>query len=127
VLRAQDKYLKKVTLLKPWRVAERASVDRMVMDYDSPFARTVASSVICKSSQKEMNENEEYKALDYLCQQAIMGGYPFSGGVESMSSNGFEANEGESTKVLVARRRNLLQKFNGGKIRPKHIKEVNFT
>lgn len=115
VSRAQDKYLKKVTLLKPWRIVGDISIDQLVMDYDSPFARTIASSTIHKGSRKEMNENEDIKALDYLCQQAVMGGYPFSGGIESKSSNGFEANEGESTKVLVARRRNLLQKFNGGR------------
>ena len=115
VLRAQEKYLKKITLLGPWRSIDPVSVDNMVMDYDSPFARTIASSVIHNHSQRQGNETEDLKALDYLCQQAVMGGYPFSGGIESMSSNGFEANEGESAKVLVARRRNLLQKFNGGK------------
>lgn len=116
VSRAQDKYLKKVTLLKPWRTVESKSIDQIAMDYDSPFARAIASSKIRIGSRKEVNENEDFKALDYLCQQAVMGGYPFSGGIESKSSNGFEANEGESSKVIVARRRNLLQKFNGGRL-----------
>lgn len=115
--RAQSKYLNKLTSLSSsGTVKKKLSLEKIIMDYDSPFARTIASSVIRLDPKKyqELHENEEFQALDYLCQQVVMGGYPFSGGIESMSSNGFEANEGESAKVLIARRRNLLQKFNGG-------------
>lgn len=115
--RAQNKYLDKLTSLSPLvSLKKKLSLEKMIMDYDSPFARTIASSVIRLDPKKygELYANEDFLALDYLCQQVVMGGYPFSGGIESMSSNGFEANEGESVNVLIARRRNLLQKFNGG-------------
>ncbi|GAA5814037.1 hypothetical protein MFLAVUS_007527 [Mucor flavus] len=117
LFRAQDKYLRSLIRTTPAAtIKKRISIEKMMMDYDSPFPRTVASSVIHLDTKKQMSEDEESKALDYLCQQVVMGGYPFSGGIESMSSNGFEANEGESAKILVARRRNLLQKFNGDTI-----------
>lgn len=115
--RAQNKFLAKFTSASPLiSLKKKLSLEKMVMDYDSPFARTIASSVIRLDPKKyqDLCTNEDFQALDYLCQQVVMGGYPFSGGIESMSSNGFEANEGESAKVVVARRRNLLQKFNGG-------------
>ncbi|KAI7892992.1 mediator complex subunit 13 C-terminal-domain-containing protein [Mucor mucedo] len=114
--RAQNKFVAKLTSLSPSiSLKKKLSLEKMVMDYDSPFARTIASSVIRLDPKKyqDLYANEDFQALDFLCQQVVMGGYPFSGGIESMSSNGFEANEGESAKVVVARRRNLLQKFNG--------------
>jgi hypothetical protein len=118
MLEAQDIFIKQLTSLEPLSDPKKKplKLDQVIMDYDSPFSRTVASSVIRVSNARiESNKQEEAEALDYLCQQAVMGGYPFSGGIEAISSNGFEANEGESAKVLTARRRILLQKFNGGK------------
>ncbi|KAI8637914.1 mediator complex subunit 13 C-terminal-domain-containing protein [Parasitella parasitica] len=116
---AQSKFVGKLTRLDAdtETMKTKTNVDQIMMDYDSPFARSVTDSVIRVAGARiDINELEETKALDYLCQQAVMGGYPFSGGIEAMSSNGFEANEGESAKVVIARRRNLLQKYNGDTI-----------
>jgi hypothetical protein len=117
---AQSKFvdqLSRIDTLAELTTKKKTGVDQVIMDYDTPFARAVTDSVIrVAGARTDVSEHEETKALDYLCQQAVMGGYPFSGGIEAMSSNGFEANEGESAKVVVARRRNLLQKYNGGKL-----------
>ncbi|KAG0750027.1 hypothetical protein G6F62_005120 [Rhizopus arrhizus] len=92
---AQDSYIDKLIFASPFQSNPKLSVDKAMFEYDSPFADAVADT---------------YK---YLCQQVVLGGYPFSGGFESVSSNGIEANEGESTKAVIARRRNLLQTFYG--------------
>lgn len=116
---AQSKFVGQLTCINANMETTRKKIDfdQIMMDYDSPFARAITDSVIrVAGARTDVNEHEETKALDYLCQQAVMGGYPFSGGIEAMTSNGFEANEGESAKVVIARRRNLLQKYNGGKI-----------
>lgn len=130
---AQSKFVGKLTRIdgttSPLEAMKnKADVDQIMMDYDAPFARAVTDSVIrVAGARTEVNELEETKALDYLCQQAVLGGYPFSGGIEAMSSNGFEANEGESAKVVIARRRNLLQKYNGDTIHvPSTPSDVEF-
>jgi hypothetical protein len=116
LLQAQDNYIQQL-IDQPTSYKKAAMLNQVIMDYDSPFARTVASGFIrLPNVTFNFDDHEETVALDYLCQQAVMGGYPFSSGIECMSSNGFEANEGESSKVIVARRRNLLQKFNGDAI-----------
>lgn len=121
LLQAQDNYIQQL-IDQPTSYKKAAMLNQVIMDYDSPFARTVASGFIrLPHVTFNFDDHEETVALDYLCQQAVMGGYPFSSGIECMSSNGFEANEGESSKVIVARRRNLLQKFNGDAI---HIPSI---
>lgn len=80
------------------------------LDYDTPFAPVLAdaSTKPIKWRQSEAMS----KSLEYLCQQAIWGGYPFSGGLSDVSENGGEI-EGESDKVLAARRTNLMQVTRG--------------
>ncbi|KAI9476551.1 MAG: mediator complex subunit 13 C-terminal-domain-containing protein [Benjaminiella poitrasii] len=126
LLHAQSKFIEKLLSLTPTSTREKViKLDQLSMEYDSPFAQTVTSDVI-RLSDYSANE-EDIKALDYLCQQAVIGGYPFSGGIETKSSSGFEANEGESAKVIVARRRNLLQKFYGDTIHiPSTPHDVDF-
>ncbi|KAI8978031.1 mediator complex subunit 13 C-terminal-domain-containing protein [Pilobolus umbonatus] len=112
---AQQQFLERLYALTT-TVTKRNKVDMddILFDYDSPFASSIISNGMRKV--EGMDGKDEYKALEQLCQNAVMGGYPFAGNIESMSSNGFEANEGVSAKVLVARRRNLLQQFNGDTI-----------
>ncbi|KAI7864024.1 mediator complex subunit 13 C-terminal-domain-containing protein [Spinellus fusiger] len=79
-----------------------------------PFAEAVVSGAICaKHLPRKALEGEDYKVLEYLCQQAVMGGYPFSGGLAAVSANTGEISEGESDTIVVARRRDLIQLFHG--------------
>jgi hypothetical protein len=117
--RIQDNYVQMLLFSLSKSKKKKLDINDMAFDYDSPFARTIATSIVRAKSFNSSNMAKDFRALDYLCQQAVLGGYPFSGGIESISSNGFEANEGESAKVLVARRRDLLQQFNGGKAKKK--------
>ncbi|KAI8327060.1 mediator complex subunit 13 C-terminal-domain-containing protein [Choanephora cucurbitarum] len=126
---AQERYIQQLICLKPLVRQKSLRLEQLVMDYDSPFAQAVVSNTIRPNRNFLDDESEEdrFRALDHLCQQAVMGGYPFSGGIEAMSSNGFEANEGESAKVVIARRRNLLQKLNGDAIHlPSTPNDVDF-
>lgn len=79
------------------------------MDYDSPFTPILGESIkpIKWRQSKAMEES-----MDYLCKQAILGGYPFSSGLAEVSENGGEI-ESESAKVLVARRTNIMQMTRG--------------
>ncbi|KAI7891231.1 mediator complex subunit 13 C-terminal-domain-containing protein [Mucor mucedo] len=75
------------------------------MDYDSPFTPILADSI--KPIKWRQSKAME-KSMDYLCKQAIFGGYPFSSGLAEVSANGGEI-EAETAKVLVARRTNIMQ------------------
>lgn len=76
------------------------------VDYDTPFAPVLADASMKPIKWRQSDAMS--KSLEYLCQQAIWGGYPFSGGLSDVSENGGEI-EGEPDKVLAARRTNLLQ------------------
>ncbi|KAF7725867.1 mediator of RNA polymerase II transcription subunit 13 [Apophysomyces ossiformis] len=84
-------------------------VDQQVLDYDVPFSE----AVMAKSIKPKKLVEEDYKSLDYLCQQAVMGGYPFNGGLEAAAYSG-EITEGESAAVVVTRRRELIHSMYGG-------------
>ncbi|KAG0190946.1 mediator of RNA polymerase II transcription subunit 13 [Apophysomyces sp. BC1034] len=84
-------------------------VDQQVLDYDTPFSETIMPHLI---NPKPLVE-KDYKSLDYLCQQVVMGGYPFSGGLVAAASSG-EITEGESAAVVVTRRRELMHGVYGG-------------
>ncbi|KAI8982452.1 mediator complex subunit 13 C-terminal-domain-containing protein [Mycotypha africana] len=114
----QEKFAAKVTgrAFKP-EATKDTKLTQITMDFDSPFARSIAGGTVRPAEiAGSMDNLDDLRALDYLCQQAVMGGYPFSGGIESISSNGFEASEGESAKVIIARRRALLQRFYGDQL-----------
>ncbi|RUS27557.1 mediator complex subunit 13 C-terminal-domain-containing protein, partial [Jimgerdemannia flammicorona] len=106
------------------------------LDYDSPFAsliirdlggRTkkcgrlrvgeVAVDGVDNSGEAErwvptsatVSKDIFLKTVDCLCQQAVMGGYPFAGGLMEIAGRGGEIVEGESTQVFVTRRRGMVQ------------------
>lgn len=86
------------------------------LSLDSPFPSAVTSGALeAQSLHIRDHMQDELKALDYLCQQVVLGGYPFTNGLASLSANGGEVSEGESVKVLLNRRRGLLQAYCGGK------------
>ncbi|CEI86854.1 hypothetical protein RMCBS344292_01281 [Rhizopus microsporus] len=112
---AQHSYLDK--LLSTSSSSKITPAHQVVFDYDSPFANAVTESLGNTPNQQiSISSQEDYRALEYLCQQAVLGGYPFSGGTETISSNGTETTEGESTKIIISRRRHLLQAFYGDTI-----------
>ncbi|ORX47245.1 hypothetical protein DM01DRAFT_1385988 [Hesseltinella vesiculosa] len=88
----------------------RYVLDKLDLDYDTPFSDTVAPS----SVQPERYTAEDEPSLQYLCQQAVLGGYPFFGGLAEISTNGGEVALGESTRIIISRHCNLLQNARGG-------------
>lgn len=112
--------------------------DRFIdLDYDSPFASMIVRDLSSKakkgrrirtgevtngvvdgtgeSTSSAVSKDIFFKTVDCLCQQAIMGGYPFAGGLIEIAGRGGEIVEGESTQVFVTRRRGLVQGVVGGK------------
>ncbi|KAL1925705.1 uncharacterized protein VTP21DRAFT_588 [Calcarisporiella thermophila] len=55
--------------------------------------------------------DEYMKTVQLVCRQAVVGGYPFCGGLAEVTENGGEMLEGEHTQFLVARRQKLLQRI----------------
>lgn len=80
------------------------------IDYDSPFTPILTDGYIKPIKWRQSKAME--RSMDYLCQQAILGGYPFASGLAEVSANGGEI-EAESAKVLVARRTNIMQMTRG--------------
>ncbi|KAG0172639.1 mediator of RNA polymerase II transcription subunit 13 [Apophysomyces sp. BC1034] len=78
---------------------------------DSSFSNTSHSP--SANTKLPPQDEDDLKALDYLCQQAVMGGYPFLGGLTVMSTNDGEVIEGESAETMIKRRRDLIQRFHG--------------
>ncbi|RUS20078.1 hypothetical protein BC937DRAFT_86403 [Endogone sp. FLAS-F59071] len=111
--------------------------DRFInLDYDSPFASMIVRDLSSKtkkggrirtgevtngvvdgageverweSTSSAVSKDIFFRTVDCLCQQAIMGGYPFAGGLIEIAGRGGEIVEGESTQVFVTRRRGLVQ------------------
>ncbi|KAI8080555.1 mediator complex subunit 13 C-terminal-domain-containing protein [Thamnidium elegans] len=81
------------------------------IDYDTPFASVLASDSYIKPIKWRQSKAME-ESIEYLCQQAVWGGYPFTGGLAEVSENGGEF-EVESSKVLMARRTNIMQMTRG--------------
>ncbi|KAI8096464.1 mediator complex subunit 13 C-terminal-domain-containing protein [Halteromyces radiatus] len=82
----------------------RYLLDRLHLDYDTPFATTVTPGLV----RPDRYHEEDDRPLHYLCQQAVLGGYPFTGGLAEISTNGGEVALGESTRIMIARRRDLI-------------------
>jgi hypothetical protein len=80
------------------------------MDYDTPFASKLADGIMKPIKWRQSKAMEQ--SIDYLCQQAILGGYPFAGGLTEISQNGGEIGT-EPAKVMAARRTNLMQVAHG--------------
>ncbi|KAI9025886.1 mediator complex subunit 13 C-terminal-domain-containing protein [Phycomyces nitens] len=89
---------------------------KKMSEYTPPFAEAVVPGPV-KSMHlpNEALSEEDYRALDCLFQQVVMGGYPFSGGLAAVSANAGELSEGESATMIVSRRRDLMQSLHGGK------------
>ncbi|KAI8149233.1 mediator complex subunit 13 C-terminal-domain-containing protein [Fennellomyces sp. T-0311] len=101
-------------LLKKSPMREALRVNDMRFEFDSPFPSTTAyGSIIPRQLKDADTSQEDLKVLDYLCQQVVMGGYPFTSGLTSISANGGEVPRDESPAVLVARRRGLIQRCQG--------------
>ncbi|KAI9319187.1 mediator complex subunit 13 C-terminal-domain-containing protein [Dichotomocladium elegans] len=89
----------------------KIQIHQPVLDFDSPFSSSTASGAI---RPKPLGRTaEDMKILDYLCQQVVMGGYPFTSGLTAVSANGGEIRIGESATALIARQQRLTQQFRG--------------
>lgn len=94
------------------------------MDYDIPFVKSVAGDCI---KPVPCRQNELMKtSVDYLCQQAIFGGYPFASGLAEVTTSGGEI-EVEPAKVMVARRTNLMQMTHGSVTHTPSLHQVDFA
>lgn len=109
-LRAFKKFQKSVVHSLLRATPAPSPMDRFQnMDYDSPFTPILAEGI---KPIKWRHSKAMEKSMDYLCQQAILGGYPFASGLAEVSANGGEI-EAESAKVMVARRTNIMQMTRG--------------
>ncbi|KAL0075005.1 mediator complex subunit 13 C-terminal-domain-containing protein [Phycomyces blakesleeanus] len=82
------------------------------LDYDTPFSSVVGRWKCTTDDAQDISERD-YRALDYLCQQAVIGGYPFSGGASDTCASGGEKIEGETISVIITRHRNIMQTIQG--------------
>lgn len=80
------------------------------LDYDTPFAPILADGLTKPIKWRQSRAMEQ--SIDYLCQQAVWGGYPFASGLAEVSQYGGEI-ETEPAKVMAARRTNLMQVTRG--------------
>lgn len=110
-LRSLKKFQKSViySLLKATPASLPTDRSRNI-DYDTPFAPVLADGNIKPIKWRQSKTME--KSMEYLCQQAIWGGYPFTGGLAEVSENGGEF-EVESSKIMMARRTNIMQMTRG--------------
>ncbi|KAI9305769.1 mediator complex subunit 13 C-terminal-domain-containing protein [Cunninghamella echinulata] len=88
----------------------RYQLNKLDLDYDTPFA----STVLPDSIHPIRYQSQDYSSLYTLCQQAALGGYPFTGGLAEVTASGGQVIIGESTRMLVSRRRDLVQNARGG-------------
>lgn len=77
---------------------------------NSPFSGSIADTIA--PTKWDSSSTENYASLDYLCQQAVWGGYPFAGEPLRVDDNDHNV---ENTEAVIARHRTLLQSFRGGK------------
>ncbi|KAI9024364.1 mediator complex subunit 13 C-terminal-domain-containing protein [Phycomyces nitens] len=83
-----------------------------LLDYDTPFSSMVGYWKCTPEDAQDISERD-YRALDYLCQQAVIGGYPFSGGASDTCASGGEKIEGETISVIITRHRSIMQNIQG--------------
>ncbi|OAD76439.1 alpha trans-inducing transcription factor [Phycomyces blakesleeanus NRRL 1555(-)] len=110
----QDIFVSRI-LIKPGETQKYPLFEKdLGSEYTHPFAEAVVPGPV--NSVHLPNEalcEEDYRALDSLFQQVVMGGYPFSGSLAAVSANAGEISEGESATMIVARRRDLIQSLHG--------------
>jgi hypothetical protein len=86
------------------------------IDYDVPFAQVVTREPLYdRPLDDRHNSDGHMAAVELLCQQAVLGGYPFVGNIAEISQRGGDFIDGESMQVAIIRRRNLIQSNCGGK------------
>ncbi|KAI9287343.1 mediator complex subunit 13 C-terminal-domain-containing protein [Umbelopsis sp. AD052] len=80
------------------------------IDYDVPFAQVVTREPLYDRPSEERHTSDGHMAaVELLCQQAVLGGYPFVGNIAEISQRGGDFIDGESMQVAITRRRNLIQ------------------
>ncbi|KAG2176202.1 hypothetical protein INT43_005436, partial [Umbelopsis isabellina] len=80
-----------------------------VIDYDVPFAEIIMREPMYERPKAQHTADGHRAAVELLCQQAVLGGYPFIGNIAEISQRGGEFIDGESMEVTITRRRNLVQ------------------
>ncbi|KAF9351990.1 mediator of RNA polymerase II transcription subunit 13 [Mortierella sp. AD094] len=95
--------------IKPWTSAEAYHAE---VEYDTPFMPAILSAappaLVKESLMVQESLATEYflDAVKTLCEQAIIGDYPFAGSNEATGTSG-EITEGESFHVMLARRKTM--------------------
>ncbi|KAG0011890.1 mediator of RNA polymerase II transcription subunit 13 [Entomortierella chlamydospora] len=95
--------------IKPWTSAEAYHAE---VEYDTPFMPAILSAappaLVNESLMVQESLATEYflDAVKTLCEQAIIGDYPFAGSNEATGTSG-EITEGESFHVMLARRKTM--------------------
>ncbi|GAB5587738.1 mediator of RNA polymerase II transcription subunit 13 [Umbelopsis nana] len=80
------------------------------IDYDVPFAEVITREPIYDRPTEDRHTADGHlAAVELLCQQAVLGGYPFVGNIAESSQRGGDFIGGESMQVTITRRRNLIQ------------------
>ncbi|KAF9139794.1 mediator of RNA polymerase II transcription subunit 13 [Mortierella sp. GBA39] len=98
---------------------DSADAYRSEIEFDTPFTPVIFSSVPPALVEEPPAVHEslasEYflEAVKTLCEQAVIGDYPFAGSNEVTGTSG-EITEGESFHVMLARRKILSQQLNEG-------------
>ncbi|KAI1320110.1 mediator of RNA polymerase II transcription subunit 13 [Mortierella claussenii] len=97
--------------LKPWPSAEAYHTE---VEFDTPFTPAILSAAPPALVHEPLAVQEglaaEYflEAVKTLCEQAVMGDYPFAGSNEVTGTSG-EISEGESFHVMLARRKTMSE------------------
>jgi hypothetical protein len=85
------------------------------IDYDVPFAEVITREpVYGRLTEDRHTADGHLAAVELLCQQAVLGGYPFVGNIAEISQRGGDFIDGESMQLTITRRRNLIQSNCGG-------------
>ncbi|ORZ24883.1 mediator complex subunit 13 C-terminal-domain-containing protein [Lobosporangium transversale] len=101
---------------KPWSSAEAYHAE---VEFDTPFTPAVLSAappaLVDEPLVVQDSLASEYflEAVKTLCEQAVMGDYPFAGSNEVTGTSG-EISEGESFHVMLARRKAMSELLRTG-------------
>ncbi|KAF9089357.1 mediator of RNA polymerase II transcription subunit 13 [Mortierella sp. AD031] len=101
---------------KAWKTADAYHSE---VEFDTPFTPVIFSAappaLVDEPLMVQESLASEYflEAVKTLCEQAVLGDYPFAGSNEVTGTSG-EITEGESFHVMLARRKILSQQLNDG-------------
>jgi hypothetical protein len=99
-----------------WKTADAYHAE---IEFDTPFTPVIFSAappaLVEEPPAVQESLASEYflEAVRTLCEQAVLGDYPFAGSNEVTGTSG-EITEGESFHVMLARRKILCQQLNEG-------------